>query len=164
MRADGTGRNRLTHLPAAAGRPTSPVWSPDGRRIAFLLPGRLVVMNADGSEQRTLERFAPRVFPSSPAWSPDGRTIAFARLSLDGVREHSGIYVADADGGDVHRLTRQIDSSPSWSPDGRQIAFQRLVGFHVSEITLMDPDGGDQVSLTEGGWSDSAPSWQPVAD
>jgi len=110
-----------------------------------------------------LTRFPDDVFPSSPAWSPDGKTIAFARLKLGPNRQASGIYLVQADGSSLHRLTRDIDSYPSWSPDGRQIVFQRLTGFHVSEITLMDADGSNQVSLTQGGWTDATPSWRPSA-
>ena len=43
MNTDGTGRRRLTRLPHGAGFPDSPIWSPDGRRIAYLLPGSLHV-------------------------------------------------------------------------------------------------------------------------
>ncbi len=162
MNGDGTGRNRLTRLGPDAGWPSSLAWSPDGRRIAFLLPGSLNVMNADGSGKKVLTRFPNGVFPSSLAWSPDGSSIAFARLKLGPDRHASGIYVVQSEGGELHRLTRNIDSNPSWSPDGRQIVFQRLTGFHVSEITLMDSDGGNQVSLTSGGWTDSTPVWRPA--
>jgi Tol biopolymer transport system component len=161
MNANGSGSTRLTRLAPGAGRPYMPSWSPDGTRIAFLLPASLDVMNADGSERETLARFGDRDFPSSLAWSPDGDSIAFARLRLHGNRRSSGIYVVRVESGDLHRLTREIDSTPSWSPDGRKIVFQRLVGFHVSEISLMDPDGSDQKTLTEGGWSDTSPTWQP---
>jgi TolB protein len=162
MTADGGDRQRLTRLPPGAGVPDTPIWSPDGERIAFLLPGSLHVMNADGSEHRVLARFPQGIFPSTPAWSPDGKSIAYARLKLGRAPHRSGLYVVDLDDGDVRRLTREIDSSPSWSPDGRQIVFARLTGFHISVITLMDSDGSNQVSLTTGGWSDSSPAWRPV--
>ena len=161
MNTDGTDRRRLTRLPRGAGFPDSPIWSPDGRRIAYLLPGSLHVMNADGSEDTVLTRFPEGIFPSTPAWSPDSRSIVFARLKLGRDRHNSGLYVADAGSGKVQRLTHEIDSSPSWSPNGHQIVFQRLTGFHISEITLMDRDGSNLVSLTGGGWSDSAPAWRP---
>ena len=151
---DERGRDRpaAAHPAAAAdaGFPDSPIWSPDGERIAFLLPGSLDVVNADGSEHTVLTRFPEGIFPSTPAWSPDGRTIAFARLKLGRDRHRSGLYVVDVDDGEVQRLTREIDSSPSWSPDGRQIVFQRLTGFHISEITLMDRDGSNQVEPDAG--------------
>jgi TolB protein len=162
MSPDGTDRRRLTRLPAGAGFPDSPIWSPDGDRLAFLLPGSLHVVNADGSAHRVLTRFPQGIFPTTPAWSPDGEAIAYARLRLGRARHRSGLYVVDVEDGKVQRLTREIDSSPAWSPDGRQIVFQRLTGFHVSEITLMDRDGSNQVSLTTGGWADSAPAWRPV--
>ena len=164
MRADGRDRRRLTRLAPGSGFPDSPSWSPDGERIAFLLPGSLDVVGADGYGHRVLTRFPRGIFPSTPAWSPDGGTIAYARLKLGRAPHRSGLYLVDVEDGAVQRLTREIDSSPSWSPDGRQLVFQRLTGFHISEITLMDRDGSNQVSLTAGGWSDSAPSWRPVAD
>jgi Tol biopolymer transport system component len=125
MNADGSGRAALTRLGPGDGRPMSPVWSPDGRQVAFLLPGSLRVANADGSGGRVLARFPEGIFPSSLAWSPDGRSIAFARLELGGNRRASGIYVVGAEGGDVDRdgsdqveLTQGgwADTEPSWRP------------------------------------------------
>jgi hypothetical protein len=58
-----------------------PVWSPNGRRIAFFDQGRrtsLLVANADGSERRALT--APRLYDCMwMAWSPSGDQIAVTR-------------------------------------------------------------------------------------
>lgn len=60
-----------------------------------------------------------------PIWSPDGRLIAFESLR-DGGR---WVYVMDADGRNVRRLTTQKDfgeADPAWSADGRHVLFRGL--------------------------------------
>ena len=74
MNADGSGLRRLTRNTVGD---RNPVWSPDGRRIAFESNWQVNVMNADGSGQRRLTRNGGRNF--APAWSPDGQKIAFER-------------------------------------------------------------------------------------
>ena len=147
---DGRGRRR----PAAAHPPGARLGVP---RLADLVARRRAArVPAPGQPRRrrrrrlratgALTRFPRGIFPSTPAWSPDGETIAYARLKLGrAAAREAGSTSSTSDDGEVQRLTREIDSSPSWSPDGRQIVFQRLTGFHISEITLMDRDGSNQV-------------------
>jgi len=64
-----------------------PVWSPDGKHIAYLSDtsgaDRLCIMNADGTGQRTLDLSADEIsnypFQMIPAWTPDGKYIAVNR-------------------------------------------------------------------------------------
>ena len=60
-------------------------------------------------------------FSGDPAWSPDGQKIAFSSERDDALN----IYVMNADGSDVARLTDNSTGGrePAWSPDGRKIAF-----------------------------------------
>src|SRR6185312_10941379 len=86
-----------------------PVWSPDGKTIAFgglrderwdvELINRIYVVDADGSgEPRTLTRDDNSY--ESPSWSPDGSRIAFHWSLEDGTwPHHTQIGVMDADGG-----------------------------------------------------------------
>jgi len=70
---DGHGGRLLTRNRADS----FPVWSPDGRQIAFLRAHAnhyaVALMNADGTRQR-LVAGAPRPV-GRPSWSPDGRAI-----------------------------------------------------------------------------------------
>jgi TolB protein len=119
---DGTGESKLTSEKVD----TDAVWSPDGSRIAFVrgfwdANAGIYVMDAEGLDpDRITDGGSPRFGPDTgPAWSPDGTRIAFARGEAD-------IYVANADGTNVVRLTDGpvMENEPSWSPDGSRIAFE----------------------------------------
>jgi hypothetical protein len=141
---DGLGVRRLTtdHAPDFV-----PVWSPDGRTIAFDSDRsgqtQVYAMDTDGSNQRLLIGGPGRSFVGS--WAPDGTKLAFAS-DRDGNFE---IYVAAADGTGVTRLTDNAasDYDPKWSPDGRRLLF---VSFRdgEAELYLMDASGGYATNVT----------------
>jgi len=115
--ADGSDTRQLTTAP---GVNDDPVWSPDGSRIAFESNRggdyEVYVMNADGTGQRDLTNHP--AFDASPAWSPDGKKIAF--MSERSAKNHRDIYVMNADGNHVIRVTRSSsivwDTQPDWQP------------------------------------------------
>ena len=166
MSADGSGIRAVTTGENVAD--TSPAWSPDGARIAFvrqltsgpdMIPGpamsggpsQVFVVNADGNRLRRLTRGqSPK---HSPSWSPDGRTIAYVRFGGSG---NDDIWVMRADGTNHRRLTRgpAYDYSPAWSPDGSRIVFAR-----DGHIWSMRADGSGGRQLTTGPRLDGSVQW-----
>jgi dipeptidyl aminopeptidase/acylaminoacyl peptidase len=138
-------------------------WSPDGSRIGFVrgideAMNELWVMNADGSEPHRVGDLPVASF----SWSPDGSRLVVAGTSLDHDRYRSDLFVMDADGTGVERLTDDGGSwAPAWSPDGISIAFRRWVGEGkgaVGVLTLDDPS--EVTSVWRGGAFDSI-AWSP---
>lgn len=140
----------------------------------------LWVMEADGTGKRQL--IAPD--PSSPTtldfldprWSPDGTRISFTRSPV-GLSDQRRIYVADADGTNVHPLTdaagiwTEVDLQ--WSPDGTRIAFNRweqdpaTSEWQVRAIGVAPASGGaaadlGPVPVPEGALFDFAPDGQSI--
>ena len=171
---DGTNPVQLTHDQEVN---TSPSWSPDGKKIAFMSTREgkpeIYVMNANGTDQvrltknEALDDFFSIRLPDFPSWSPDGKKIAFVS---DPRPEHRlpEIYVMNADGTNQTRLTHTplppdswIPVGPlSWSPDGEKIVLVATKDDNA-EIHVMNADGTNWARLTNHEAHDSHPSWSP---
>jgi TolB protein len=159
MDYDGQNQYQVTHLGTIS---LSPRISPDNTRIAFASLGH----EGWAIRMYSLELFRIVNFPAgtaggsnqSPAWSGDGTKIAFSS-SRSGDPE---IWVADAGGANLHRLTNFAgpDVAPTWNPrTNAQLAWvSGRTG--LPQIYTMDQDGANVQRLTDGGYAIS-PSWSP---
>ncbi len=144
----------------------APVWSPDGKRIAFESYSRgdldVWVANADGSNALDLTD-SEKAHDYAPAWSADGKWIAFTSWRT-GTQQ---IFIVNADCPKNCKATNLSsnkfnDQKAVWSPDGKQIAFvsdrdgQRAI--YVAEFVT---SGMQNIRrLTFSGWDDQ-PAWSP---
>jgi Tol biopolymer transport system component len=143
------------------------LWSPDGRRIAFVVPdhrgnrGLLYVVDADGSHKRLLASnvfIGTSFFTGSFSWSPGGARIVFAR--------QGGLFTVSTVGRPVVRWIRlrshvrhpAVAWQPVWSPDGSSIAFTAADSANSLGRIFVMRRNGSQVRPLPGG---HGPVWSP---
>jgi TolB protein len=156
IKPDGSDESTLSRAGVVA---LEPVWSPDGKRIAFIGgppkgTSHLWVMNADGTGKRLVVREQDPVgSPGRPSWSPDGKRLVFvgAQISTD------ALYVVRANGSGLRRLAGDIGTDPAWSPDGKHIALSDTTG----QLVLIDLTGKKTSTLTSDQTCAEWPTWSP---
>jgi Tol biopolymer transport system component/DNA-binding winged helix-turn-helix (wHTH) protein len=141
----------------------NPVWSPDGRYIAFcrILKGQTgiyFIPTLGGAERRVREALwdeqaFTQILPDANrlSWSPDGKLLAFSdRAARD---EHPSISLLSLESLEVRRLSSpppsKGDFNPAFSPDGRTLAFNRGSGGFQSIYTV-PVSGGQEQRLASG--------------
>lgn len=123
-----------------------------------------------------------RGYDAEGGWSPDGKQLVFAsnraayekelskedaeRLQVD-KQYFMDIYVSDADGQNVKRLTdvAGYDGGPFFSADGKRICWRRFTPKgDVAEVWTMNTDGRDARPITKLGAMSWAPYFHPSGD
>jgi hypothetical protein len=166
----GSGIAELT----SSGIDRQPIWSPDGRRIAFETrrdggEAEIYIMNTDGSQQTNLSRnTGPEATRDhSPVWSPDGRQLAYIAARIPGTPRglSTAIVLVNADTSqmrrfDLERFAITEISSLRWSPDGSAVAFAATINGN-QDIFVLDAAGNEFRPITSDAAPDAHPSWSP---
>ena len=151
-------RGALRRITFAPGEDELPVWSPDGKRIAFASNGRqqAFVVAADGSGQEELLMKNDTHFHLQ-SWSPDGKLIAFERLGSSGRWE---IWMLPMEGEHKPYAYLQgqfLEFHPTFSPDGKWLAYTSNESGRGEVYVQRFPGPGEKVQVsTDGG---AFPTW-----
>ncbi len=139
----------------------NPVWTPDGKRMAFQSnregPQNLFWQLADGSGG--LERLTTSEYNHAPnSWSPDGQLLAFIEITPTTGWDIWVLRLSDRKAQPFLR-TPFNESAPWFSPDGRWLAYvsDESGRFEVYVQPYPGP-GGKWLISTEGGVE---PVWNP---
>ena len=145
-----------------------PVWSPDGRYLAFLHqirnepPGIFIIPALGGPPRKLRDLTAHRNCNPTLSWSPDGRHLAFSSTAPGQPCRIDELSVDDLS---VRQLTSPpVPSTGDWdaqfSPDGRSIAFIRNTK-DVEDIYVMPAAGGNPRRVTFDNRLMSGLAWTP---
>ena len=129
------------------GSSSSPRWSPDGKKIAFVTGGQIWTMDPDGDDKKQVSNISTGA--SNPVWSPDGKWIAFV----------SDVYPDCNDDACNKRRDEEAEANPV-----KAVVTERLLYRHWNEwrdkkrthVFVMPTQGGPAVDFTPGDF-DSPP-------
>jgi len=174
VRADGAG----LHFIQGTRGGSNPVFSPDGRRIAFSREhlGKVFffgktpwVARVSGGQARRLAPWRKGVEYVPSSFSPDGSTLAVTRSELFGADRPSVVLFGLSGRGGRRPLVRFPASDAAFSPDGSRIAFVRdsILPKNRDRVTrkdlyVVDASGANVTRLTNTRWiAETRPSWDP---
>jgi hypothetical protein len=141
-------------------QPPCPIWSPDGRWVAF----------GAQTSTSTLPAVAREVWLVSVESGEVRSLTGLAATDIEWAPDSADLYIADSDGILVHSIaddqTRTLADTAgtvalTMSPDGNTLAVERR-----NALWLMTPDGGDRQVLVEDYTHERGigPVWSPYGD
>jgi Tol biopolymer transport system component len=147
------GRGLPLRLTSGNGVHTDPVWSPDGRQIAYTRSGRgreeIVIMNSDGSGEPKVLPSTDHLFKLATDWSSAGLMLAV----IDNRTLRDVILVPYPEGGAPRPIaaTSSVEAFGKVSPDRRWVAYMSNEAGPLDVYLKTFPEGAHKTRVTNGG-------------
>jgi len=149
-------RGGATPFSTGRGRNDTPVWSPDGKRVAFAAdrdgPQQIYVKTVDdGAPEQPLSRTeVPFKGPSS--WSPDNQWVVITQLDPETAQN---IWLLPSSGGEMKPFVRGSgrDNGGPVSPDGRWMAYASDETGRFELYLQSFPEPGRRIQVSQQGAS-----------
>ncbi len=151
-------------------REREPVWSPDGKQIAYLsdaartdnpLSGYEVYLRpADGKGKEKMLTNKDFAWPERLAWSPDSKYLLLNDAAMN-------LWLINADSGKIKKIDQGISDAIedfSWSPQSDWVVYSRSEENNFNSIFLYNLDSGKIQRVTTSFTSDSNPCFDDKGD
>jgi len=155
----GDWRN-ITNTSGAADR--SPVWSPDGKRIAYFSDAsgeyQLMITDQEGLEKPIAIAIPNPTFFFRPQWSPDGKYIAFTDTDYNLL--YTDVTTGVTKKAEAERYAHPNRTlNPVWSPDSKWLAYVRLNDSQYKVVKAHNVETNQTLQLTDGMADAISPVW-----
>ena len=153
-----TDEGDLRQITDSPARDKEPLYSPDGKWIAFISDksGReeMYIIAADGvGEPQKITDLDTLKFAF--AWSPNSKEIAFtgsdSKLRKYSIESKATIELSSSKYGNI--------GAPVWSPDGKWIAYSKPDFVRTSDVFLISSAGGEERKVTFDSFNDVNPQF-----
>lgn len=154
-------------------RERNPVWSPDGKYIAYLSDAsgeyEVYITGVTGTRETVQLTENNEGYRHALKWSPDSKKLAFTDQTLT-------LYILDVDSKRITKVDKahyenidvSLDKKPisdfTWSPDSRYIAYSRMDSSWTYQVYIYSLNTGDIHKVSNGLFNDFNPVFTQDGD